>query len=408
MSLREVEPPAGPPWGKPLVGALDELVVESELLAGNPLGDPARRPLYVYRPPGVEAGQAARLPSVYVIQGYYGRVDAWLRREPFEPSMVERVDDLFERGDCPDAIVVFVDAWTAYGGSQYVDSIATGPYQSYLCDEVVPFVDERYPTAAERERRGISGKSSGGYGAMVVPMMRPDCFSALASHAGDALFELCHIPFFGEPPPARSAITSTRRSTSSSRSSPTSSTSTSSARRPADGVRVRRRLHARSRAAGQGAAAHSRSRRAAWSTTSGSAGWSGIRSGWRALAPRPCARMRYIYLDGGRSDEWYLDLGRPGLRPRARQARRRARAGALRGQARRHRLPLSRSDPADGGGAQQLSPRPVGAGVTGRRGRAGIGGLSCSGVGYRRQSRTLRKSGGLGPQPPDGCLSFID
>ena len=26
-------------------GALDELVVESELLAGNPLGDPARRPL---------------------------------------------------------------------------------------------------------------------------------------------------------------------------------------------------------------------------------------------------------------------------------------------------------------------------------------------------------------------------
>ena len=197
MSLREVERPAGLPWRKPLIGTLDELVVESELLAGNPLGDPARRPLYVYRPPGVELGQSERLPSVYVIQGYYGRVDAWLRREPFEPSMVERVDDLFERADCPNAIVVFVDAWTAYGGSQYVDSIGTGPYQSYLCDEIVPFVDERYPTAPERERRGISGKSSGGYGAMVVPMMRPDRFSALASHAGDALFELCHIPFFG-------------------------------------------------------------------------------------------------------------------------------------------------------------------------------------------------------------------
>jgi hypothetical protein len=112
--------------------------------------------------------------------------------------MIERVDRLFADEGCPDAIIVFVDAWTAYGGSQFVDSIATGPYQSYLCDEVIPFVDERYPTAADRERRGIAGKSSGGYGALVVPMMRPDCFSALASHAGDALFELCHIPGFGD------------------------------------------------------------------------------------------------------------------------------------------------------------------------------------------------------------------
>ena len=65
---------------------------------------------------------------------------------------------------------------------------------SYLCDEVVPFVDERYPTAPHRDHRGLTGKSSGGYGAMVVPMLRPDVFGALASHAGDALFECCYIP----------------------------------------------------------------------------------------------------------------------------------------------------------------------------------------------------------------------
>jgi len=198
MSLREASGPLDPPWSRPLRGTLDELVVESDLLAGNALGDPAKRPLYVYRPPGVEGGGGGELPSIYVIQGYYGRIDSWLRRDPLEPSVVERVDALFADDGCPDAVVVFVDAWTAYGGSQFVDSIATGPYQSYLCDEVIPFVDARYPTAPDRERRGITGKSSGGYGAMVVPMMRPDCFSALASHAGDALFELCHIPFFGE------------------------------------------------------------------------------------------------------------------------------------------------------------------------------------------------------------------
>jgi hypothetical protein len=31
---------------------------------------------------------------------------------------------------------------------------------------------------------------------MVVPLLRPDVFGALASHAGDALFEACYLPFF--------------------------------------------------------------------------------------------------------------------------------------------------------------------------------------------------------------------
>jgi S-formylglutathione hydrolase FrmB len=196
--MREVEGPAGAPWERPLHGVLDRLVVESELLADNPLGDPARRPLYVYRPPGVELDHPRPLPSVYVIQGYTGMVDMWLNRSPFEPAMVERVDAMFAAGDCPDAIVVFVDAWTAYGGSQFVNSASTGRYMDYLCDEIVPFVDARYPTDAGRDHRGLTGKSSGGYGAMVVPMLRPDVFGGLASHAGDALFEQCYINEFGK------------------------------------------------------------------------------------------------------------------------------------------------------------------------------------------------------------------
>ena len=71
-------------------------------------------------------------------------------------------------------IVVWVDCWTSLGGSQFLDSPGTGNYLTYLCDEIVPFVDERYRTIADRDHRGIQGKSSGGYGAMVVPMLRPD------------------------------------------------------------------------------------------------------------------------------------------------------------------------------------------------------------------------------------------
>ena len=196
MSLREVEGPAGAPWERPMHGTLDRLVVESDALADNPLGDPSIRPLYVYRPPGVERDHPRALPSVYVIQGYTGQLDMWFTRQPFQPTVIEAFDALFASGACPDAIVVFVDAWTSYGGSQFLNSGSTGRYMDYLCDEVVAFVDSRYPTAADRDRRGLSGKSSGGYGAMVVPMLRPDVFGALASHAGDALFEAAYLPEF--------------------------------------------------------------------------------------------------------------------------------------------------------------------------------------------------------------------
>src|SRR5919199_6334138 len=132
MALREVEGPAGAPWERPLAGALDKLVVESELLAGNPLADPSRRPLWVYRPPGVERDHPRELPSVYVIQGFTGQLDMWLRREAWERHMIERLDKMFAARECPDGIIVFVDCWTSYGGSQFLDSSATGAYQSYL------------------------------------------------------------------------------------------------------------------------------------------------------------------------------------------------------------------------------------------------------------------------------------
>ena len=41
------------------------------------------------------------------------------------------------------------------------------------------------------------GKSSGGFGAMITPMLRPDLFGALATHAGDTLYEQCYLREFG-------------------------------------------------------------------------------------------------------------------------------------------------------------------------------------------------------------------
>ncbi|HEY3685849.1 MAG TPA: alpha/beta hydrolase-fold protein [Streptosporangiaceae bacterium] len=184
------------PWSDELAGRIDEHVFTSELLRENPLGDPYERPLWVYVPPGYDADQGVRYPSVYVIQGYTGHLAMWRNRAPFRQPFPETADKVFASGAAPGAIIVYVDAWTSVGGSQFLDSPGTGRYHSYLCDEVVPWVDAHYRTLAGRDHRAITGKSSGGYGAMITPMLRPDLFGALATHAGDAQFEACLAPAF--------------------------------------------------------------------------------------------------------------------------------------------------------------------------------------------------------------------
>ncbi|HBW18013.1 MAG TPA: enterochelin esterase [Actinobacteria bacterium] len=185
------------PWSAELAGRIDEHVISSELLRGNPLGDPHERPLWVYRPPGYDDEPDRRYPAVYVIQGFTGQVTAWRNRSPFRQPFPETADAVFASGEAPPALVIYADAWTSYGGSQFVDSPGTGRYHSYLCDEVVPWVDRHYRTQADAAHRAIMGKSSGGFGAMITPMLRPDLFGALATHAGDALYEQCYLRDFG-------------------------------------------------------------------------------------------------------------------------------------------------------------------------------------------------------------------
>ncbi|WP_326835534.1 alpha/beta hydrolase-fold protein [Amycolatopsis rhabdoformis] len=183
------------PWDAPLAGRLESHTFTSELLRDNPLGDPHERPLWVYVPPDYD-DSTARYPAIYVIQGFTGQVGMWANRTAFRRSYPETADAVFAAG-APPCVVVYVDAWTSYGGSQFVDSPGTGRYHSYLCDEVVPWVDAHYRTLPARESRAITGKSSGGFGAMITPMLRPDLFGSLATHAGDTLYELSYVPEFG-------------------------------------------------------------------------------------------------------------------------------------------------------------------------------------------------------------------
>ena len=148
----------------------------------------------MYLPPGYDDTDR-RYPSVYVLQGFTGAVPGWkYRTNNFRPTYPEMADELFATGGAPPCIVVFVDAWTSLGGSQFVDSPGTGRYHTYLCEDVVAFVDAAYRTLDDPAHRGVQGKSSGGFGAMITAMMRPDLFGGLATHAGDAFYEYCYLP----------------------------------------------------------------------------------------------------------------------------------------------------------------------------------------------------------------------
>jgi len=165
---------------------------ESRALEGNPLGDSYVRPVWVYTPPSYSIDHTRHFPTVYVIQGFSGKADMWWNLDPFRKAVPVLIDELFSEEETPAALVVLVDAWTSLGGSQYLNSHGTGNYLDYLCDDVVGFVDRSYRTVPKASARALTGKSSGGYGAMVVPQLRPGVFGALASHAGDALFEWCY------------------------------------------------------------------------------------------------------------------------------------------------------------------------------------------------------------------------
>ncbi len=171
----------------------------SVLLADNPLGDPARRDLFVYVPPGY-ADTDQVYPAIMVLPGYTGTGEKLLARGFTDMSIASRIDRLIANG-CPPFIAVMPDCMARLGGSQYVDSPGLGMYASYLVEEIRGVVDGGFRTSG---RWGVTGHSSGGFGALHLAMKHPGAFSAVSSHAGDLGFDLAYM---ADIPKAVRAIT---------------------------------------------------------------------------------------------------------------------------------------------------------------------------------------------------------
>jgi enterochelin esterase family protein len=181
----------------PLPGLSGTLLVESfesSVLRDNPLDDPAVRNPLVYLPPGYDDSDE-RYPVVFCLAGFTGTSWSFANYDAFVPTLPQRFERLLADGRSGPAILVMVDGMTSLGGNQYINSAAVGRWADHILDELVPHVDSTYRTMGDGHR-GIMGKSSGGYGAIIHAMKHSDVWSAAACHSGDMYFDYCYLPDF--------------------------------------------------------------------------------------------------------------------------------------------------------------------------------------------------------------------
>jgi S-formylglutathione hydrolase FrmB len=173
-----------------LAGRAELVRHRSRVLEANPLGDPVERDIAVYTPP---SGETEGRPLLVLLSGYTGAGWMHFQRARFlRENLIDRIDRLQRTGRCAEAVVVAPDCLTTLGGSQYLNSTATGRYEDYVMQEILPWARERFGTGPV----AMLGTSSGGYGAIALGLRHPDVVRAVASNAGDMAFEYGYLSDF--------------------------------------------------------------------------------------------------------------------------------------------------------------------------------------------------------------------
>jgi enterochelin esterase-like enzyme len=161
----------------PRLTVVDEPFV-STVLRDNRIGLETRRAIKVLLPPGY-AKSRQRYPVVYFLH------NAWYGPK----QMIEdgRAQRLIERAFADDVVQEFIFVVADYTGpttgSLYENSPVSGRWIDYTVDEVVPLIDAKYRTLAQRESRAVVGDFFGGRGALKFAMKKADMFGvAYAMH----------------------------------------------------------------------------------------------------------------------------------------------------------------------------------------------------------------------------------
>ena len=112
-----------------------------------------------------------RFPVLYLLHGLYGHFDNWSDKT----KLIDYAKDY-------DLIIVMPegnDGWYTDGAT-----VPNDKYESYIIKELIPDIDKKYRTQADREHRIIAGLSMGGYGSVKFGLKYPDLFSIVGSFSG--------------------------------------------------------------------------------------------------------------------------------------------------------------------------------------------------------------------------------
>lgn len=122
-------------------------------------------------PDAVSKG-ATCLPVVYMLHGYDGNNFQWLTTQPRLPELADNYGMIF----------VLPNGYNSW----YLDSPVDDKMQmeTFIADELVKYIDNKYPTAARPSQRAITGLSMGGHGALYLAFRHPDVFGNAGSMSG--------------------------------------------------------------------------------------------------------------------------------------------------------------------------------------------------------------------------------
>jgi S-formylglutathione hydrolase FrmB len=155
-------------------GAFEKIRVFGPSLDGNLEGDDPTRDVFVYLPPSYADEPTRRYPVVYFLHGYTAHAEDYVGFLAVPDSA-----DTFVSNGGQEMIVVMPDAFTVYSGSMYSNSLTTGDWEGFVARDLVGYIDANYRTLPNRNSRGLSGHSMGGYGTIRIGMKHPETFGAL-------------------------------------------------------------------------------------------------------------------------------------------------------------------------------------------------------------------------------------
>jgi hypothetical protein len=209
--------------------------VACQELTTNLLGSGAAAPFEYYVPPVCDPSRGVRCPVLYLLHGFGGDYtemlsrpgttsSAWVQAETKQPPpgfeshpwdyadpatwvaapstlgviLVAPLGQTLPGGYGPQpGMDSYYADWNpryAAGGDQPRYNTPPPKFESFLVDELAPFVETNLPAGSGREYRAIAGVSLGGYGSYKLGLQHPDDWTSMMSVSGAQNFLFAPAP----------------------------------------------------------------------------------------------------------------------------------------------------------------------------------------------------------------------